>query len=233
MRAGLLLYDTCTWDRNRTIQDPTRKIPRSRILSRAETLSLFPQLDSNNLTGAALFYDGQMYNTPRLSLAFVQSAIEAGADVANYLEEVALRQNQAGDQIQGVVVHDRLTGDEFEIRGHVVLTAAGLWARWLLASSPELRLKKHPIFSRDVYFVVKRKLVHNCALAIQGQTHDSDALISRGNRHLFLVYWRDYTLIGVWHVGYDGHPDKFTLTASEIENLSAKSMERIQHWHSL
>ncbi|MBV7338380.1 glycerol-3-phosphate dehydrogenase/oxidase [Chloroflexi bacterium TSY] len=219
MRVGLLLYDACTWDRNRAIQDPTRKIPRSRILSRSETFSLFPQLDSNNLTGAALFYDGQMYNPSRLSLAFIQSAVEAGADVVNYAEAVELCQNRAGDRIQGVVVHDRLTGDEFEIRGHVVLNAAGPWGPWLLASSPELHLKKQPIFSRDAYFVVKRKLVDSCALAIQGQTHDPDALINRGNRHLFLVPWRGYTLIGVWHVVHNGHPNKFTLTASEIEEF--------------
>ena len=47
-------------------------------MSRARTLELFPELEQRGLTGAAVFEDGQMYNTPRLVLAFVRSAVERG-----------------------------------------------------------------------------------------------------------------------------------------------------------
>jgi len=40
--------------------------------------------------------------------------------------------------------------------------------------------------------------------------------MSRGNRHLFMMPWRDYTLLGVWHVVYQGHPEEFTVTEPEV-----------------
>lgn len=217
MTAALIAYDLCTYDRNRGIKDPTRHIPRGHTISRAKTLEMFPQLNDKGLTGAAIFHDGQMYNPPRLSLAIVQSAVAAGADVVNYAEVVQFLRN--GDRVTGVAVYDRLTGDEFEVRGRVVLNATGPWAKWLLGGDKALDLKKKPSFSRDAYFVVKRNLVNKHALAIQGQTKDPDAVLSRGNRHLFMVPWRDYTLVGVWHVVFNGRPEDFTVTESDLQGF--------------
>ncbi len=52
----------------------SRKIPFTRLLGRPELLDLYPELDDPELTGAAVFDDGQMYSPPRLVLAFVKSA---------------------------------------------------------------------------------------------------------------------------------------------------------------
>ncbi|MCB0143197.1 MAG: glycerol-3-phosphate dehydrogenase/oxidase [Caldilineaceae bacterium] len=217
MTAALIAYDLCTFDRNRGIKDPTRHIPRGHTISRTKTLEMFPQLNDKGLTGAAIFHDGQMYNPPRLSLAIVQSAAEAGADVANYAEVVQFLRDDK--RVTGVAVNDRLTGDEFEVRGRVVLNATGPWAKWLLGNDQALDLERKPSFSRDAYFVVKRKLVDQHALAIQGQTKDPDAVLSRGNRHLFMVPWRDYTLVGVWHVVFNGRPEDFTVTAQDLQGF--------------
>ena len=219
MQAGLALYDLVTADRNSGIRDKRRRIPRGRTISRRETLRLFPHVNPTGLTGAAIFHDGQMYNPARLSLAFVQSAAEAGAAVANYAEAVAFLRDDEQPSVSGVVVHDRLTGDEVKVRSKSVLNAAGPWARWLLDASPDLTLKRKPTFSRDAYFVVNKPLVHEYALAIQGQTKDPDAVVSRGNRHLFLVPWRGYTLIGVWHVVFDGYPDDMTIAADDVQGF--------------
>src|SRR5262249_4414707 len=53
---GLRLYDLCAADRNHGIEDPARQIPAGRVMSRAECLRLFPELDPTGLTGAGLFY---------------------------------------------------------------------------------------------------------------------------------------------------------------------------------
>lgn len=221
MMAALAMYDACTFDRNRDISDPTRHVPRSRTISRAETLRMFPQLGDTNLTGAAIFHDGQMQNPPRLSLAFVQSAVAAGADVANYTEVVSFLRdgNDEKAAVIGVAVHDKLTDDEYEVRGKLVLNATGPWAKWLLGTKKETTLPQEPKFSRDAYFVVKRKLVDSHALAIQGQTKDPDAVLSRGNRHLFLAPWREYTLVGVWHIVFDGRPEEFTVTEEDLQEF--------------
>jgi glycerol-3-phosphate dehydrogenase len=66
---------------------------------------------------------------------------------------------------------------------------------------------------------VPKKLSNKYAIAIQGQTYDPDALLSRPARHLFLVPWRNYTLVGVWHVVYDKGPDHITVENNEIQSF--------------
>ena len=57
---------------------------------------------------AGVFYDGQMFNPPRLVWAFVRSALKAGAAAANYCEVTGfLRRDR---RVTGVVVEDRLGG---------------------------------------------------------------------------------------------------------------------------
>jgi glycerol-3-phosphate dehydrogenase len=214
MRAALSLYVLLTFDRNRGIPDPINRIPRGRIISRNECLELFPELDSTGLTGAALFHDGQMYNPTRLALCFLGSAVEAGAVAANYVEVTSFLRD--GDRVIGVTAKDRPTGNDLEVRGRIVVNAAGAWAVRLLEDTEEVRLDPRPTFSRDACFVVPRRLAADVALAIQGATEDPDALMSRGARHLFLVPWRSYTLVGVWHVVYEGDPDRVTVTEDDL-----------------
>ncbi|MEJ2748353.1 MAG: glycerol-3-phosphate dehydrogenase C-terminal domain-containing protein [Anaerolineae bacterium] len=51
------------------------------------------------------------------------------------------------------------------------------------------------------------------------QTKDPDALLSRGNRHLFIVPWRDFNLVGVWHVVHKGRPETFTVTEADLQGV--------------
>jgi glycerol-3-phosphate dehydrogenase len=186
-------------------------------MSRQECLQAFPGIDSDGLTGGVLFYDGHMYNPLRLALCFLKSAVAAGADAANYLEATGFVRN--GARVLGVDARDRLTGDRLRIRGKVVVNAAGPWAEGLLEPSRGLRLHSKLTFSRDAAIVVRRQLTEKCALAIQGSTRDPDALVSRGNRHLFMVPWRNHTLIGVWHKVHRGDPEGFTVTEEEVQGF--------------
>jgi glycerol-3-phosphate dehydrogenase len=214
LAAGLQLYDLLAYDRNRGLSDPQRQIPRGRLLSRQECLTLFPALEAQHPTGAALFYDGQMYSPPRLALAFLQSALQRGAQAGNYLE--VKRFLSTGRRVHGVVAYDHLSGTELDIRGKVVLNAAGPWAEQLLAAHLGLQLDPPLTFSRDLCFVVARPLLGPYALAVLGRTKDPDALLSRSSRHLFIVPWRQATLIGVWHKVHKGDPGDFTVTEEEL-----------------
>jgi len=214
MRAALVLYDLLTFDRNRGIRDPRNRVPRGRLLSRQACVELFPDLDQPELTGAALFHDGQMYNPTRLALAFLRSALAAGAAAANYVE--ARGYLRRGDRVVGIRARDLIAGSDLEIRGRVVLNAVGGWTPGLLESLA-LSRPTRPSFSRDACFIVPRRLTGDHALAVQGATSDPDALLSRGARHLFLVPWRDCTLVGVWHVVYEGDPDRYAVSAEELQ----------------
>jgi glycerol-3-phosphate dehydrogenase len=239
LRAGTTLYDLLTADRNRGIQDRTRWVPACRTWSRREILERFPGLESQGLTGGAVFCDGQMLNPPRLVLAFVRRAAGEGAAVANHVEAVGFVME--GGRVRGVRARDALTGVEFAIRSRIVLNATGPYAERLLARSLGRALDPPGTYSRDACFVVKRRVVDH-ALAVQGATRDPDARLSRGERHLFLVPWRSYTLVGVWHVVYGGDPDSFTVTEEEVQRwidemngaypAAALTLDEVSTWNA-
>jgi glycerol-3-phosphate dehydrogenase len=211
--AGMLLYDALTADMNRHVSDPERRIRRSRFLGRAESLALFPSLEQQGLTGAAVFEDGQMYNPPRLVLGFVTAAAELGACVANYVEAENFVYD--GARVVGVGVLDRLGDERFEIRARIVINAAGPWVEGLLQRSAPLRAAPGS-YSRDACFTIERKYSAPMALAVQGRARDSDALLARNSRHLFLVPWRNRTLVGVWHKVVPREPDSVGLPKAEL-----------------
>lgn len=215
LRAGTRLYDWTACDRNRGIKDPSRRIPAGRCVSRQQVLDLFPGLKDPALTGAVLFHDAQMYNPSRLVLAFLQSATSEGAVAANYVE--ATRFLRKGDRVTGVEARDNLTDNALSISAKIVLNAAGPYAETMLQRGADLVLKSTGTYSRDACFVVKRRLVGDCSLAVLGRTSDPDAVFARGARHLFIVPWREYTLVGVWHVVHEGSPDDFTVTDAELQ----------------
>src|SRR5690606_3775519 len=112
--AGMLLYDALTLDRNLGIADPQRRIPLSRFLDAATVTDMFPGVQTADLTGAAVFCDGQMYNPTRLVLAFIRSAVENGAVAVNYAEAEKLTSSEG--TVQGARVRDHLTGDFMDVR---------------------------------------------------------------------------------------------------------------------
>lgn len=214
--AGMNLYDLLTIGRNRGIADHDRHIPWSKFIGANEVLELFPGLESRRLTGAAVFSDAQMYNPTRLVLAFVQSAVQAGAQASNYVEAVGFLRK--GNSIQGVHALDKQTGKQISIRAKTVLNAAGPWAEHLLKSGPDTSILPRT-YSRDTCFLIKRRFSSPYALAVAGRTRDPDAVLSRAARHLFVVPWRNYSLVGVWHMVYNENPDKVNVPDKDLQKF--------------
>ncbi len=113
LAAALLLNDVIGWDRNR-LCDPQKHIPRGRVISKRACLQQLPGLDPRGLTGGAIFYDAQVHHSERLTLAFLQSAAQAGAQLANYVEATGFHLDR--DCVTGVSACDVLTGNRFDIR---------------------------------------------------------------------------------------------------------------------
>lgn len=212
--AGMGVYDALTHDINSQVTDPSRRVRATRFLGRSDLQQMFPGIDAPNLTGAAVFDDGQMYNPPRLVLALVGAAAQLGASVANYVE--AERLLFEGRKTVGAAVRDRLTGDAFEVRARLVVNAAGPWAEGVVCSPTGVASAAAGTYSRDACFVVARRPAVRMALAVPGLTRDTDALLARDARHLFLVPWREQTLVGVWHRVVDRDPDHVRLSRAEL-----------------
>lgn len=218
LRAGFTAYDLLTLDRNAGIRDPSRHIPPTRLVDRREALRLFPGLPSDRLTGGAIFHDGQMYSPPRLALAFLRSACEAGAEAANYAEVRGFLRDDG--RVVGVEAFDLLAGRRFEVLSRMVLNATGPWASRLLKHTLGVDLSEsQPVFSRDVGLVTRRRLPGGVGLACRADTKDADAVVDRGGRHLFLLPWRDCTLVGVWHKVHAGAADTLQVEEEELRHF--------------
>jgi glycerol-3-phosphate dehydrogenase len=163
-----------------------------------------------------------MYNPNRLALSYLESAVNAGADAANYLEVNGFIHNK--NRVIGVKARDVLTGNKLDIRGKVVLNASGPWSQQLL-DHLDIRLR-HPIMlTKDWYLVIDRQLSKKYALAVPSRERDPEAIMSRGGRHYFIIPWRDYSLIGSSHVIYNGMPDDFAITENDIMELIKETNE--------
>ena len=214
--AGMLIYDLLTMDRNKGLQKG-KKIPWGKFIGKDQVLALFPDIEHKNLTGGAVFCDGQIYNPPRIAITFLKSAAEKGLDAANYMEVTGFLKNK--DRIFGISARDSLSGNEIEVKGKMVLNTSGPWANRLLSKTLNLEINPEPTFSRDLALVVKKESEHNFGLALTTKTEDADSILDRGGRHLFIVPWRKYTIVGVWHKVFEHHPENIAVTDDELERL--------------
>lgn len=216
LRAAFALLNVLTAGRNRDIPDRNQHIPSPFILSRREFLDKFPAFDRADLTGAGVFYDGQICNPPRVVYSIVRSAQQAGAVAANYCaaEQFLMRNGR----VEGVLARDTLSGDTFEIRAKIVANLTGPFAPALHERQKVSERLNVPL-SRDMAFVLNRQLLPGMALGVQTRYRDPDAVFTRGNRHIFMVPWRDYTLVGVHSRIYTGDPYKLTVTDDEVRGF--------------
>jgi glycerol-3-phosphate dehydrogenase len=179
--AGLALNDLLSADRNDGLAEGQR-IPRGRVLSRAEALEIVPGLSREGLTGGALWHDAQVTSSERLTLAFVRSAAEGGAHVVNHAAAVGFLQEGRG--VVGVRIRDGLQGgEELSVRSRLVLVAAGPGTDPLLSQAG---IRRSP-----TTFLRARNLVFSHPTA----TTVAVGARSRG-RYLFLVPWMERTLVG-------------------------------------
>src|SRR5919109_153809 len=107
MGVALKANDILSFDRNQ-LADPEKDLPDGMIVSQRELSRILPGYDVSTSTGAAVWYDAQIYNSERLLLEFILSAADAGAEVANYVEAISFLQRDK--RITGVRVKDFQTG---------------------------------------------------------------------------------------------------------------------------
>lgn len=215
-RVALALNHLLTIDRNLGLKDESRHILAGHILSRKETIAEHPYVEKNGLTGASVFYDGQIMNPPRLVWSIVQAAIRENAVACNYCEVTSLI--AINGKVAGAEATDRMTGDRISIQARAVINATGPFAQSFVANATSVKPLDVPL-SRDMAFVLKRKILDETALAVQTRYKDPDALLSRGNRHIFVTPWRDYTAIGVSSRVFTEPPDQLTVSEFEIDSF--------------
>lgn len=201
LSLALMINDLVGFDRN-CLDDPQKHILRGRVVSKKECLRLIPGFDVRNLTGGAIWYDCQMYNSERLTLSFLLSADKAGASVANYVEVKGFFKN--GNQVTGVRARDRLTEEELDLRARIVLNTTGPWINRILSLLDGRHKDKTPL-SKAINLVT-RPIVEEYAVGVP----------SKDSRLFFITPWGNHSLIGTSYLPYHGAPDDFKVTEEDI-----------------
>lgn len=214
---ALAINDVISFDRNR-LANPQKHIPQGRVISRRECLQLLPGIHPQGLTGGAIFYDAQVYNSERLLLSFLRSAEQVGADLANYLEVTRFLQEE--NCVTGVEAKDLLTGNQFNIRAKTVVNTSGPWINHVLNLVNGRQANKSVRLVKAINLVT-RQLFESYAVGISGQNsyQDPDALINKGSSLLFIAPWRGKSLIGTAYAVCDQDPDVFKVTEKDIQDF--------------
>jgi glycerol-3-phosphate dehydrogenase len=194
VRIGLVLYDWLT---------PGRDRGRSRVLRPVDALSLEPALRARDLKGAGYYFDDLLLLPERLCLENVLSAGRQGARAFNYAEAEEVVRDRRG--VAAVRVRDLLTGRLVTLGARAVVNATGPWV--------DLVRERSAIVDRGPHIVRRTKGIH-CLLprlserAIYHSTRD--------DRMIFVIPWRDFSLVGTTDTDFTGDLDRLSATRDEV-----------------
>ncbi|HET9906372.1 MAG TPA: FAD-dependent oxidoreductase, partial [Anaerolineales bacterium] len=207
MGLALKTNDILSFDRNYQF-DPEKDILDGMIVSQRELARILPGYDVSTSTGGAVWYDAQIYNSERLLLEFILSAVDAGAVVANYVEATNFLHQE--DRIIGVQARDLQTGQTFDIQSKLVINCAGAWADCLL--------EKAALRSEYVTSVAMNVIVNQVWSDISvGLT--SQPVNGKPPQVLFIVPWRNKSMIGTYHIPWGNVPHAFKLNEVIIQEF--------------
>jgi glycerol-3-phosphate dehydrogenase len=207
MGVALTLNDLLSFDRNRSM-DPQKHLSGGSLVNKQELSRLLPGYDVNSSTGAVVWHDAQIYNSERLLLEFLLSAVEKGAEVANYVEAIGFLQKEK--QIAGVRVRDVPTGELFDIQAKVVINCAGAWVDKLLEQADTRSEHANSIAMNLIVDQVWSRVAAGLP---------SMPAAGRPSQILFFVPWRDKTMIGTWHIPWNDSPDEFKMTETVVQKF--------------
>lgn len=158
---------------------------RSLRVSKRKALSYIPTINPKRITAGVVYHDGQ-FDDSRLAINVIQTAVEHGAIVLNYMNVTSLTHSHTG-LVDGVVAIDAETGKEYRFKAKAVVNATGVFADDILQMDTPGQPKTIAP-SQGVHLVLDRSfLPGNYAMMIP-KTDDG--------RVLFAVPWHNRVVVG-------------------------------------
>jgi glycerol-3-phosphate dehydrogenase len=206
VRIGLKLYDWLT---------PGRDRERYRVLAPIDALSLEPRLRTPGLKGAGYYFDDLLLFPERLCLENILSACRHGARAFNYAEVEEVVRDTSGAPA-GVRVRDLLSNRVVSLQARVVVNATGPWVD---------RLRERAgITERGRHIVRTTKGIH-CLLP---RLTDRAIYHSTGDdRMIFVIPWREFSLVGTTDTDFNGDLDRLHATPAEVEYLLSEVRQAV------
>jgi glycerol-3-phosphate dehydrogenase len=228
MKSAMMFYEALCAGQNRGLRDLAKRVPKSRYLSRKEMYEIVPDLDSDEITGGVSFYESHMHSSERMTLGFVETACQYGAVVANYMQVEEFL--GAGDgRVTGVRVQDKLKDAVLDVHASLVINASGPWIPMLNKKARSGSQIEGIVnaFSKGAH-IVTRPLIQGHAVVLPTRKKNQ-AIINRGGRHVFIIPWRDCSLIGTTYGPYQGDIDDVRVSESDIEEMIADINSAFEH----
>ncbi|MGA1465497.1 MAG: glycerol-3-phosphate dehydrogenase/oxidase, partial [Balneolaceae bacterium] len=181
------------------------------------------------LRGGILYYDGQ-FDDSRMIIAMLQALFRVDGRALNYVEVTGLEKDQgamhvsgnqvsgnqvssnrvsenqvSGNQVSGVFVKDLESGEQFRVRGRVVINATGIFADEVREMDDEMA-KPMIRTSQGVHLVLDRSFHPGENAIMIPKTADG--------RVLFAVPWHDKVILGTTDTPVD-HKDSDPMALPE------------------
>ena len=199
VRLGMITYDVLSWDKSP---------PRHRILGSGQARERFLGMTHQGLSGAALFYDGQVELAERLCVEIAVDAVDNGAVVALHtrVDDVVIEHGR----VTGVCFTDVLSGEKGEVSAPVILNVAGPWIDQVLTNAP----------ARQPRLNGGTKGSHLIVDAFPGAPKDVVYYESQRDGRLVLVIpWMGRYLIGTTDIRLEGDPSSARCDIGEADYL--------------
>lgn len=191
---GLTVYD---------ILAGKKGLGRSLPMSKKSVIKEIPQIQQNGLQGGVVYYDGQ-FDDSRMGINLMQTAIEQGAAVINYVKVENIEKNAEG-KICGVIAQDQINGTTLKLKTKVVVNATGIFVDNLMQKdNPHIDNIVRP--SQGVHLVVDKSFLGGDSALMVPKTSDG--------RVLFGVPWHDKVVLGTT----DTPMNEFVLEPKALDN---------------
>lgn len=208
--AGLKLYDFLSGKKSLGI---------TQRLSKEEVIARIPAVETQNLVGGVMYYDGQ-FDDSGVCIALAHTAAEHGGVLLNYIEVQSFLYSNG--QICGVEAIDLLGKKTYHLRAKGVINATGVFADSLLLKDQPNR---QPVItaSQGAHIVTERSNFPGDYAMIIPKTSDG--------RVLFAVPWMGKVLIGTTDGAIEKPVEEPIPTEAEIgfilDNFNQYSRSRI------
>jgi len=188
--------------------DTERKVPYGKVVSGREVEKMFSLVNSEGLSGGAVWYDAAVPDSQRLIIDSLIHANQMGATTLNYVKATGLI--KSSDKIRGVQARDMVSGEDSEFHSDVVINAAGPWAREIAAQ-----------FDRDHPALYRYSIAWNILFDREAPSDYAVGVFSQNeNGQFYFIHpWKGRLFAGTGHAPRAENEENPKPTIREIEGF--------------